>query len=465
MRGTIQNQASPPAKQSPYFIQITAGTAAIAGLLFGFDTGVISGAILFINREFGLTPFTEEFLVSAALIGAVCSSILSGRLTDLIGRKRAILGTAFIFALGSILCAVATSAGLLIMGRITLGIAIGVASYTAPLYISEVAPPRLRGGLVTLNQLAITLGILVAYVVDAAFASSGNWRLMFASGVLPALALGFGIAALPESPRWLLLHHRKDEALKILTRIRGSEDITTEVNDILEHAETGHIKLTALFSPVLLRVIFLGVALAIIQQVTGINTVIYYAPTIFQEAGFHSDASALVATAGVGVVNMLMTVVAIPLLDRLGRRPLLLASLGGMVLSLAALALGFAMGGVALKWIGVLSLAVYIASFAIGLGPIFWLLISEIFPLKIRGQASSIATMANWLSNFVVSLTFLSLLKGLGDVTTFLLYSVLSLAGLFFCFRFVPETKGVPLEIIERNLRAGRPLRDLGEAL
>ena len=174
MRGTIQNQASPPAKQSPYFIQITAGTAANAGLLFGFDTGVISGAILFINREFGLTPFTEEFLVSAALIGAVCSSILSGRLTDLIGRKRAILGTAFIFALGSILCAVATSAGLLIMGRITLGIAIGVASYTAPLYISEVAPPRLRGGLVSLNQLAITLGILVAYVVDAAFASSGN---------------------------------------------------------------------------------------------------------------------------------------------------------------------------------------------------------------------------------------------------------------------------------------------------
>jgi MFS transporter, SP family, galactose:H+ symporter len=162
---------------------------------------------------------------------------------------------------------------------------------------------------------------------------------------------------------------------------------------------------------------------------------------------------------------MLMTVVAIPLLDRLGRRPLLLASLGGMALSLAALALGFAIGGVALKWIGVLSLALYIASFAIGLGPIFWLLISEIFPLKIRGQASSIATMANWLSNFVVSLTFLSLLKGLGDVTTFLLYSVLSLAGLFFCFRFVPETKGVPLEIIERNLRAGRPLRDLGEAL
>jgi MFS family permease len=170
-----------------------------------------------------------------------------------------------------------------------------------------------------------------------------------------------------------------------------------------------------------------------------------------------------IATAGVGVVNVLMTVISIPLLDRVGRRPLLLASLGGMTLCLAALGLGFAVGGVALKWIGVLSLAVYIASFAIGLGPVFWLLISEIYPLSIRGQAASVATMANWLSNFLVSLTFLSLLNGLGSVSTFLLYAVLSLAGLWFCFRFVPETKGVPLERIEQDLRAGRPLRQLGK--
>ena len=447
---------------SRYFVQMVAATAALAGLLFGFDTGVISGAILFIKGEFGLTPFAEELLVSAALVGAVFGSILSGRLTDLIGRRRAILITAGIFAVGSILCALATSIAVLIVGRIAIGLAIGVASYTAPLYISEMAPPKLRGGLVTLNQLAITVGILLAYVVDAAFASSENWRVMFAFGVIPAVALELGIAVLPESPRWLLLHDHKQQALEVLSRIRKTNEITAEVADILEHTESGHGKLADLLSPVVRRVLFCRVALAIIQQITGINTVIYYAPTIFQQAGFHSAEGAIIATAGVGLVNVLMTVISIPLLDRVGRRPLLLASLGGMSLSLAALGLGFAVGGAALKWIGVLSLVVYIASFAIGLGPVFWLLISEIFPLRIRGQAASVATMVNWLSNFLVSLTFLSLLNGLGSVSTFLLYAVLSLAGLWFCFRFVPETKGVPLERIERDLRAGIPLRKLG---
>ncbi|HZC36900.1 MAG TPA: sugar porter family MFS transporter [Chthoniobacterales bacterium] len=452
------------ARGSQYFVRVTAATAALGGLLFGFDTGVISGAILFVKEAFRLTPFTEELLVSAALIGAVCGCILSGKVTDSIGRKQTILATAAIFVLGSILSAFATSTGVLITGRVAIGVAIGIASYIAPLYISEIAPPNLRGGLVTLNQLAITVGILLAYVVDAVFAGSGNWRLMFAFGILPAAALGVGIAVLPESPRWLLLHQRKNEALAVLARIRGTREVQAEVDEILGHAEAGAGRFSDLVSPSVLRVLFCGVALALIQQVTGINTVIYYAPTIFQEAGFHSALSSILATAGIGLVNVAMTVVSIPLLDRLGRRPLLLTSLSGMFVSLVALPLGFAIGGGALKWIGVLSLAVYVASFAIGLGPVFWLLISEIFPLRIRGQAASVATMANWLSNFVVSLTFLSLLKSLGDVWTFSLYAALSLAGLWFCFAFVPETKGVPLERIERDLRSGRPLRDLGKS-
>jgi SP family galactose:H+ symporter-like MFS transporter len=206
MNSIAQTAARPGANQSRQFVQIAAATAALAGLLFGFDTGVISGAILFIKSEFGLTPFAEEVLVSAALVGAVVGSTLSGRLTDTIGRKRAILITAVIFTLGSILCAIATNTLVLITGRIAIGVAIGVASYTAPLYIGEMAPPNLRGGLVALNQLAITVGILLAYVVDAAFAPSEGWRFMFAFGALPALVLGIGIAALPESPRWLLLH-------------------------------------------------------------------------------------------------------------------------------------------------------------------------------------------------------------------------------------------------------------------
>ena len=452
----------PGAKQPRGFVQIVAGTAALAGLLFGFDTGVISGAILFIKGAFGLTPFAEEVLVSAALVGAVAGATLSGRFTDMLGRKRAILITAAIFTVGSILCAVAGNLPLLIVGRLAVGVAIGVASYTAPLYISEMAPPNLRGALVTLNQLAITTGILLAYVVDAVFAPGGGWRFMFAFGAIPAIILGIGISFLPESPRWLLLHRRKQEATKVLTRIRGGQDVMTEVNDILEHAEPGHGKLADVFSPIVLPVLFCGVALAVIQQITGINTVIYYAPTIFQAAGFHSNETAIIATAGVGLVNVLMTVLSIPLIDKLGRRPLLLISLSGMGVSLASLGIGFAIGGDALKWIGVLSLAVYIASFAIGLGPVFWLLISEIFPLNVRGQGASVATMVNWLSNFIVSLTFLSLLNSLGSVWTFLLYAVLCGVGVWFCLRFVPETKGVPLEAIERDLRARRPLRKLG---
>ena len=462
MESITQTAEASGAKQPRRFVKIVAGTAALAGLLFGFDTGVISGAILFIKGAFGLSPFAEEVLVSAALVGAVCGSILSGRFTDLLGRKRAILITAVIFTVGSILCAVAGNIEVLILGRLAVGVAIGVASYTAPLYIGEMAPPKLRGALVTLNQLAITSGILLAYVVDAAFAPSDGWRLMFAFGALPAIVLGIGIAALPESPRWLLLHQRKDEGIKVLTRIRGSQNVMPEVNDILEHAEPGSGKLADLFSPIVLPVLFCGVALAVIQQITGINTVIYYAPTIFQAAGFRSAESSIIATAGVGLVNVLMTVVSIPLIDRVGRRPLLLISLTGMGVSLAALGLGFAIGGETSKWIGVLSLAVYIGSFAIGLGPVFWLLISEIFPLNVRGQAASVATMANWLSNFVVALTFLSLLNALGSVRTFILYAVLCAVGIWFCLRFVPETKGVPLEWIERDLRARRPLRKLG---
>lgn len=457
----VQSGTPATKPRSPGFVELTAGIAALAGLLFGFDTGIISGAILFIKNEFHLAPLTEEFLVSAALIGAVCGCVLSGRVTDAIGRRSTILITAGVFSVGSIVSAIAPNVGLLIVGRLAVGLAIGVASYTAPLYIGEIAPPNLRGGLVTLNQLAITVGILLSYVVDAWFAPNQSWRWMLASGVLPAIALELGVVFLPESPRWLLLHGFRERATKTLARIRATEDNRAEIDEILEHTQTGSGKIADLLRPMSMRVIFLGAGLAVIQQVTGINTVIYYAPTIFQAAGFQSAQASITATAGVGLVNVIMTIVAIPLVDRVGRRPLLLSSLTGMLLSLVLLAIGFALGGLALKWIGVLSLVVYIASFAIGLGPVFWLLISEIFPLNIRGQAASIATTANWLSNFFVSLTFLSLLTGLGNVWTFLLYAVLSAAGLWYCFALVPETKGVPLERIERNLRSGRKLREL----
>jgi MFS transporter, SP family, galactose:H+ symporter len=443
------------------FVQLTAAIAALAGLLFGFDTGVISGAILFIKDAFQLRPFSQELLVGAALIGAVIGCGLSGRATDLIGRKATILITACIFIVGSILGAVAPNVGVLISGRIAIGVAIGVASYAAPLYIGEIAPSKLRGALVTLNQLGITVGILLAYVVDAILAPHQAWRWMLAFGVFPAIALETGVVFLPETPRWLLLWGKKDEAASTLRRIRATPDVQAEIDDIMEHAETGCGKIADLLSPFSIRVILLGAGLAVIQQVTGINTVIYYAPTIFQAAGFHSNEASIIATAGVGLVNVLMTIVSIPLVDRVGRRPLLLTSLSGMLAALVCLSIGFAVGGSLLKWIGAFSLVLYIASFAVGLGPVFWLLISEIYPLRIRGQAASIAAMANWLSNFLVSLTFLSLLDILGNEVTFLLYAALSAAGFWYCFSLVPETKGVPLERIERNLRQGCRLREL----
>jgi MFS transporter, SP family, galactose:H+ symporter len=456
-----QTETSRPKLHAPGFVELTAGIAALAGLLFGYDTGVISGAVLFIKDVFQLTPFTVELLVSAALVGAVIGCVLSGKITDQIGRKAAILIAACIFIVGSIVGAIAPNIEFLMFGRIAIGVAIGVASYTAPLYISEIAPSHLRGALVTLNQLAITVGILLAYVVDAIFAPHQAWRWMLACGVFPAIALETGIAFLPETPRWLLLKGKKDEAVSTLQRIRATSDVQAEIENIAEHAGTDQGKIADMFSTSIIRVILLGAGLAVIQQVTGINTVIYYAPTIFQAAGFHSNEAAIVATAGVGLVNVLMTIVSIPLVDRIGRRPLLLTSLGGMLAALVCLSLGFAAGGSFLKWIGVLSLVVYIASFAVGLGPVFWLLISEIYPLKIRGRAASIAAMANWLSNFLVSLTFLSLLNALGNVITFLLYAALSAAGLVYCFSLVPETKGIPLERIERNLRLGRRWREL----
>jgi len=452
-----------PARNS--FIYIVAAISALGGLLFGYDTGVISGAILFIKEQFALSAGLEEIVVSVVLLGALIGAVVGGRLTDRFGRRKIIIVTAVVFALGAVATALAPTVVWLIAGRIIVGAAIGIASFVTPLYISEVSPDNIRGKLVSFNQLAITVGIVVSYLIGYVLSKGGDWRLMFGLAAIPASILAIGMLFMPTSPRWLASHSMIDKARSVLKRIRRTADIDKEIQGIQEslNQQSGHW--SELLSPLVRPAVVVGIGLAILQQVTGINTVIYYAPTIFQFAGFKSASSAILATVGVGIINMGMTIVAMQLLDRVGRRPLLLIGIAGMVLSLSSLGIIFMLphSSHIIGWLSVVSLMVYVGSFAIGMGPVFWLLISEIYPLKIRGLAMSIATVANWGANFIVALTFLTMIRALGRPETFWVYAIVGIVAWFFSYFLVPETKGRSLEYIESHWRAGKHPRLMGK--
>jgi MFS transporter, SP family, galactose:H+ symporter len=433
--------------------------SALAGLLFGYDTGVISGAILFVQKDFALTTFQEEMVVAAVLLGCVVGALFGGKLADLFGRRKVLMQVAILFIIGAIWTAVAPGTVWLAVGRVVVGVAIGVASFTAPLYISEVSPPHVRGRLVSLNQLMITIGIVVSYLADYGLAGASAWRWMFALAAIPAIVLFTGLLFLPESPRWLMSRNKGDQARALLGRIRESGDVEAEIAEIAASLTQQEGSWRELLSASLRPALIVGIGLAVFQQFTGINTVIYYAPTIFKFAGFQSNRAAILATFGVGVVNVLLTILALRLLDRAGRRPLLLYGLVGMIICLGVLGFAFrtpALSG-AVAWIAVISLAVYVACFAIGLGPVFWLMIAEIYPLKIRGRAMGVATVANWGSNLIVALTFLSLLHGLGRAWTFWLYGLVGVLAWIFVKWLVPETKGKTLEQIEAYWRTRVP--------
>jgi sugar porter (SP) family MFS transporter len=447
------------------FIYLTAAIAAMAGLLFGYDTGVISGAILFIKDQFSLNSRSVENVVSAVLLGAVIGAALSGSLADYFGRRKVIIVTAVLFALGAIGAALAVNIAMIIGFRLIIGIAIGVASYTAPLYISEISPSHMRGALVSLNQLMITCGIVVSYLIDYALSSATHqWRWMFGLGAIPAFILITGMIGLSESPRWLISKNRDDEAKKVLSHVLSAKDIDKEVAAIRDSLVIKEGGWKELLTPWVRPALVVGIALAFFQQVTGINTIIYYAPTIFEFAGFSSHKVSILATVGVGVVNVLMTLVAIWFVDRLGMKPLLYIGMSGMAISLGMLGFAFHLPTLAgsLKILTVLSVVAYIASFAISLGPIFWLIISEIYPLRVRGRAMSLATLANWGFNMVVASTFLTLTEKLGKAGTFWFYGIVCVLGIVFCYFYVPETKGHTLEKIESYLRSGKRFGKLG---
>src|SRR5437667_10542991 len=339
-----ENAASSNAQlRTARFVYVAAVFAALGGLLFGYDTGVISGALIFIKREFGLTTAAEEIPVIGGLLGATIGAVVGGKAAELFGRRRVLLVTAASFGVCALTSAVAPSPPILIVSRTVLGLAIGLASTNVPVYLSEVAPPHVRGWIVSLFQLAVTVGIVVAYLIDYAFAGVEGWRWMLGLAVAPALVFGTGMFFLPETPRWLIRGGQHEVAHRVLLRIRKLADVNVEIEEIkaslAQQTESG--RWVDLLSRQVRPALVVGLGLAIFQQITGINTVIYYAPKILQAAGFNSASGAILATAGVGVVNVGMTIVAMFLVDRAGRRPLLLVGIAGMIVTLGALGLSF----------------------------------------------------------------------------------------------------------------------------
>jgi sugar porter (SP) family MFS transporter len=427
--------------------------SALGGLLFGYDIGVISGAILFVEKAFALSPALEEIVVSSVLVGSLAGAVTGGVLAGRLGRRKLLIVSAIVFGFGAIGAALAPGTGWLVAARIVAGAAIGIASFVAPLYISEIAPVAIRGKLVSINQVALTSGIVISYGVDYAFAGAQAWRWMFALAVIPAAAFGIGLLFIPDSPRWLVARGRIDDARAVLQRIREPTEIPAELSSIRQSAGQQKAAWSELLAPLVRPAMIVGIGLAVAQQVTGINTVIYYAPTVLKFAGFSSAPVAILASVGVGCVNVALTLVAMLLIDRVGRRPLLLVSLAGMALSLFALGFAFSLpqASASLGSIAVISLMVYVGSFAVGLGPVFWLMLSEIYPLRIRGEAMSVGTVANWGANLVVAISFLTLTQVLGKPATFWLYGAVTIAAWFFAFFLVPETKDRTLEEIEAH--------------
>jgi MFS transporter, SP family, galactose:H+ symporter len=443
-----------PRSLSVYFIAIV---GSMGGLLFGYDTGVISGALLFLRESFALNATTQEIAVSAVLAGAIIGSLIAGWLNDALGRKKTLLLLAVIFTVGALLTAISPDLVFFLVCRVIVGMAIGAAASVVPVYISEIAPPQQRGRLVTFYQLAVTVGIAVSYWVDLAFARVGlGWPPMFASAAILSIAFFLGMLLCPETPRWLGSKGRWDEAKTVIEHIKGRE-LEQELADIRRSLseEQQQVGVRELFTSRLRGPLIVGVGLAILQQFVGINTVIYYAPTIFERAGIGSASNAILATSVVGIVNVLSTIVAILLVDRLGRRPLLLGGSLLMVVALVILGIIFSHNGGHVAGLTLTTLIVYIIAFALSFGPVFWIMSAEIFPTRVRAAGASISSFANWTANLLVSVTFLTLIGALGDLATFWLYAFFGVLAFLFCLRLVPETKGKSLEYIERYWEGG----------
>jgi MFS transporter, SP family, galactose:H+ symporter len=433
----------------------------VAGALFGYDQGVISGALDGIKREFSLGSLLVEVVTSWVTLGALIGSLVGGDLADRLGRRKAVLTAGAMFAAGALLQALAADATLLVAGRLVVGFGVGVAAVAAPLYGAELAPAAFRGRFVSAYQLAITIGIFLAYLVDGWLAANDSWRVMLGVSLVPGVLLMLVALLAPESPRWLVKMGRRDEALALMTRIRPEADAAPRLASIEASLseEAKQASWREVFDPAWRRPLLIAVGLAVFQQITGINAIIYYADEIFAAAGFATaEEQTTVTTWAIGGVNVLATFIAIAFIDRLGRRPLLLAGLIGMGISLVVVGLAFlsigagaaAGGPSAAGIVTLIALVVFIISFAFSLGPVVWTVISEIFPGRIRGRAVAVATAVNWGSAFLVSQFFLTLIDAIGVSATFWLFALFCLLGWVWIYRRVPETRGRSLEQIEQ---------------
>ena len=440
---------------------VVLAVVVVSGVLFGYDQGVISGALNGIKAAFGLGSLLVEVVTSWVTLGALVGALVGGDVADRFGRKRTVLVAGALFTLGALLQAFAPDTTLLVAGRLVVGFGVGVAAVAAPLYGAELAPAAMRGRFVSAYQLAITIGIFLAYLVDAALAESGSWRLMLGVSVVPGILLMIVAILAPESPRWLLKLGRRADALGIMQRVRPGVDAAPRLASIEAslREEAHNASWSEVFDRTWRRPLVVAIGLAVFQQITGINAIIYYADTIFAAAGFAAPQEQTTATTwAIGGVNVLATFIAIAFIDRLGRRPLLLAGLIGMGVSLLVVGAAFlsigasaANGGpTAAGIITLVALVVFIISFAFSLGPVVWTVISEIFPGRIRGRAVAVATAVNWGAAFLVSEFFLTLIEAIGASFTFWLFALFCLLGWLWIYRRVPETKGRSLEQIEQ---------------
>ncbi len=454
-----------PLASQPYvnqaFIRRVSFIAGLGGILYGFDMGVIAAALIYVRDSFHLSTVMQEVLVIAVLVGVMIGALVGGTVADRIGRRRTLVWGAILFIAGSIIAPLSPNVYVLFVARALLGVAVGFTSVTAPVYVSELSPPQSRGMLIGLYQFALTSGIALADLVGYWFAGPQGWRLMFGFGVLPAVLFLFMVLTVPESPRWLFAQNRVAEAESVLTTYTDEAGARLFLEDIRVSLMTKmERRWRALWSPAVRGSLFIAVGFMVLIPATGINAVLYYGPQIFSLAGISSNKSAIFATFLVAITNVLATVIALVLVDRIGRKPLLYVGVGGMTTALLVLsvcfhsqiALGPSMGKIATA-----CLMFFITCYAFSIGPIAWILVSEVFPLRVRGRGVAAATLAFGTSNFLVSLTFLSLIKAAGTSLTFIIYGVFCILTLFFVRFVIPETKGRELESISARQTAVAP--------
>ncbi len=432
--------------------------AGLGGILYGFDMGVIAAALIYVRDSFHLSTLMQEVLVIAVLLGVMIGALIGGVIADRIGRRQTLVWGAVLFIAGSILAPLSPNVWVLFVARAMLGIAVGFTSVTAPVYVSELSPPQSRGVLIGLYQFALTSGIALADLVGYWFAAQQGWRWMFAFGIFPAVLFLFMVLTVPESPRWLMLQNRPEEAEAVLLSYTDETGAKMFMEDIRVSLLTKmERRWSALWSPAVRPSLFIAVGFMLLTPATGVNAVLYYGPQILMLAGISSSKSAIFATFLVAVTNVLATVIALVLVDRVGRKPLLYAGIGGMTASLFALAYCFhnqAALGSSLGKVATACLMLFITCYAFSIGPIAWILVAEVFPLRVRGRGMAASTLSFGTSNFLVSLTFLSLIKAAGNALTFMIFGGFCLVTLLFVVFVIPETKGLELESISARRSA-----------